>query len=238
MNLDLNKLIDAVGKFRPGSPLDKYISDAVFPNFKNIEPGTRISFDFPLTALVGANGSGKSSILHALWGMPKRYSTSRFWFSTAVDPIAEGSTGGINRYYYSHWVSSLGRLVQTKKVRGRKRLGYWEPARAMPNDGMEPMPDPAPANLPHRSKDRWNPVDRKVVYINFKCEFSAFDRYFYFAPRGVTLEDRQEVILKGAQRLRVVLDKGLTSYAPGGREAVFEHRDLTDDELKWVKFTG
>jgi hypothetical protein len=140
MNLNLETLIETVGKFKPGSPLDKYISEAVFPNFKNIELGTRITFDYPLTALVGANGSGKSSILHALWGMPLRHSTSRFWFSTAVDPITERTGNGINRYYYSHWVSGLKSLVQTRKVRGTKRLGYWEPARALPSDGMNPMP--------------------------------------------------------------------------------------------------
>lgn len=233
---DIDALVATVAKFQPGKPLDRYIVDVVFPNFKNIEPSTKITFDYPLTALVGANGSGKSSILHAMWGMPIRHSTSRFWFSTAVDPIAEGGTHGINRYYYSHWVSELKRIVQTKKVRGKKRSGYWEPARASTADGMDPMPPEDANTAPFRSKERWNPVDRKVIYLNFKCEFSAFDRYFYFAPRGVTLEERQEEIRKGAHRLQNVLKRRLESYAPGGHQAVFEHRDLTAEELSWVSY--
>lgn len=236
MDLDLEKLIETVSKFTPGSPLDKYISEVVFPNFKNIELGTRVTFDFPLTALVGANGSGKSSILHALWGMPLRQSTSRFWFSTAVDPITEGAGNGISRYYYSHWVSELKCSVQTRKVRGKKRLGYWESARALQSDGMSPMPAQQAKHEPYRTKERWNAVNRKVVYINFKCEFSAFDRFFYFSPRGATLESRQETILKGARRLRKVLDKGLKSYSPGGTESVFEHRDLTSEELNGIRY--
>lgn len=233
---DIEDLIAAVAKLQPGKPLDKYIVDVVFPNFKNIDPGTKITFDYPLTALVGANGSGKSSILHAMWGMPIRHSTSRFWFSTAVDPIAEGGEHGINRYHYSHWVSELKQSVQTKKVRGRKRSGYWEPARASTADGMDPMPPEQAKTAPFRSKERWNPVDRKVVYLNLKCEFSAFDRYFYFAPRGATLEDRQEEIRKSAHRLQNVLKRRLASYAPGGQQAVFEHRDLTAEELNWVSY--
>lgn len=85
---EITQLVAAVSKFNPGKPLKHYITHAVFPKFKSIEPGTRVDFPFPLTALVGANGIGKSSLLHALWGMPHGYSTHKFWFSTALDPIA------------------------------------------------------------------------------------------------------------------------------------------------------
>jgi predicted ATPase len=233
---DVEKLIEKIGMFRPGKPLDKYISEVVFSNFKNIEPRTRITFDYPLTVLVGANGSGKSSILHALWGMPLRHSTSRFWFPTAIDPISEGGEHGIIRYFYSHWISGLKRSVQTKKVRGKKRLGYWEPARPSTADGMDSMPDYDVKHAPYRSKDRWNPVDRKVVYMNFKCESSAFDRYFYFVPKVTTLEERQEHVQKGAQRLRTVVRANRQSYKLGGKQAVFEHRDLSEEELCWISY--
>ncbi len=36
--LDIDKLIEEVGRMEPGKPLDKYIKKAVFPNFKNLEP--------------------------------------------------------------------------------------------------------------------------------------------------------------------------------------------------------
>ena len=38
-----------------------------------------------MTVLVGKNGSGKSSTLHALFGSPNGYNLGDFWFSTEVD---------------------------------------------------------------------------------------------------------------------------------------------------------
>jgi len=234
--LDIDKLIADVGKMVPGKPLDKYIKKAVFPNFKNLEPNTTIEFDYAITALVGANGSGKTSILHALYGMPLRKSTSRFWFSTAIDPIEDGGEFGVPSYFYLHWVSGLKRFVETRKVRGKKRYGYWEPARVLESDGMQPMPPLSAKDALFRSKDRWNPTEREVVYLNFKCEFSAFDRFFYFPTRGETQEERQQRFVMGAQRLDRVFKKHLKNYAPGGRAAVFENRDLKAEELKWVGY--
>lgn len=214
---------------------DAFISDATFPNFKNIAPSTQIKFEFPITFLVGGNGSGKSSILHAMWGMPYRYSTSRFWFSTAVDPIDEGGKYGINRYWYTHWCKDLKAYLQTKKVRGRRRSDYWEPARALKSDGMAEMPPITAQTAPYRSKDRWNAVKREVVYLNFKCEFSAFDKFFYFAT-DLSNEARQESIKKSAEKLKRVVSTNRQSYKPGGKEAIFENRDLSDEELEAVSF--
>jgi energy-coupling factor transporter ATP-binding protein EcfA2 len=235
-NIDIAALINIVGKFKLGAPLDKFIGEAIFPNFKNLEPQTRIVFEFPLTALVGANGSGKSSILHALWGMPLGFSTARFWFSTAVDPISDGGTNGVPRYIYKHWVKELNCYVETKKVRGARRLDYWEPARALKSDGMKAMPTLVAKDKPFRSASRWNPAVRDVRYINFKCEFSAFDRFFYFPDRSQTHKDRLSTILKGAKRLAKVIDSDRQTYSTGGHPAVFENRELNIEELAWVSY--
>ncbi len=174
--------------------------------------------------------------MHALYGMPLRKSTSRFWFSTAIDPIEDGGEFGVPSYFYLHWVSGLKRFVETRKVRGKKRYGYWEPARALESDGMQPMPPLSDKEQPFRSKDRWNPTEREVIYLNFKCEFSAFDRFFYFPARGETQDNRQQRFLVGAQRLGRVVKKRLQSYAPGGKPAVFENRDLTELERAWIGY--
>ncbi|HEP8172689.1 ATP-dependent nuclease [Pseudomonas aeruginosa] len=232
----MEELIKKLDSMSIENHFDGFITDATFPNFKNIAPFTKITFDYPITFLVGGNGSGKSSILHALWGMPLRYSTSRFWFSTAVDPIQEGGDNGINRYWYTHWCKELKQHLQTKKVRGRRRSGYWEPARALKSDGMDELPvEIHPKTKDYRSKDRWNPVKRKVRYINFKCEFSAFDKFFYFAT-DLTNEERQESIKKSAEKLKRVISTKRQSYKPGGKEAVFTNRNLTEEELSAVSF--
>jgi energy-coupling factor transporter ATP-binding protein EcfA2 len=236
ISVDIPDLLRKLASFRPGRPLENFIGEATFPNFKGLAPGAKIAFEFPITVIVGPNGSGKSSILHALWGMPIRKSTSRFWFSTAVDPIAEGGVHGVPRYHYKHWISALNRYVETRKVRVGRRRGYWEPARALVSDGMAPMPAPTEKTKNYRSADRWTPTVREVKYLNLKCEFSAFDRVFYFADRSHTLEERQKTIAKDAKKLARVIQAGLQSYKPGGHQAVFENRELTQIELEWVSY--
>ncbi|MGY4349004.1 putative ATPase [Bradyrhizobium sp. GM7.3] len=230
---DFDKLISEAKKFDAAKPTDGFIREATFTNFKNIEPGTKLAFRFPITAIVGANGTGKSSILHALWGMPRGYSTSRFWFSTAVDPIAAGSNPP--SYWYEHWISKLKTFVQTRKVLGKKRHGYWEPARALSRDGMNTLGPMDAKEVDYRSAERWNPVTRTPLYINFKAEFSAFDRFFYFED-GQTLEQKQDEYVKRAERLNSVIRLRRSSYKPGGRESVYENRDLTAEELEWIGF--
>lgn len=223
---ELFTLIETLKKFRPGEPLKRYVTHAVFPKFKNIEPGTRIDFEFPFTALVGANGIGKSSLLHALWGMPYGHSTSKFWFSTDLDPI-EDKTNDPQRYFYGYWHDGYDGVVETRKARIGKKRDYWEPYRWSGRDGMLPIPK---GEFEGKAKDRWNPVRRKVVYINFRALFGSFDRYFYF-DEDLGGASKRSVMLRAARRLKVVKDDIKNSYTLGRRERVFENRLLTEDEL-------
>lgn len=228
---EIQKSIKAIKSFSPGHPLKNYISYIVFPRFKNLQPGTRLDFDFPLTALVGPNGIGKTSVLHALWGAPFGYSTSRFWFETHLDPI-EGEGSDTQRFFYAHWNDEYGATVETRKNRVRRKdryKEYWEPARIRHNDGMQPLPS---GNYPGKKKDRWNPVNRDVIYINLKAIFGGFDRYFYFSndddPR-----DRSR-IRRASKKLRDIKANGLQSYVWYKRERVHENRALEKEELEWV----
>ncbi|MCO7515744.1 AAA family ATPase [Pseudomonas guariconensis] len=217
-------LVETLEKFKPGKPLKSYITHARFPKFKGIEPGTQIDFNFPLTALVGANGIGKSSILHALWGMPFGYTTSKFWFATELDPI-EGSRKDPQRYVYGHWNESYNGIVETRKARLGSKEDYWEPYRRSEADGMPPIP---PEKYDGKSKDRWNPVRRKVVYINFKMTFGSFDRYFYTDEGGD--HNRSSMKLE-ATRLKRIIAENRQSYKHGPRQKLFENRPLTEEEL-------
>lgn len=247
---ELNSLEKMQGKFHKLFPA--YITHIRFPCFKNISPGTSIDFGFPITALVGANGSGKTSVLHALYGSPKSYSTGEYWFGTQIDPIEEGD-GSPNRFIYGHYSHQYRDVVETRKARVRKfRNGkldpnYWEPTKESPGDGMEVPKNVLDKKIDGRSKDRWNPVVRKVVYINFRKELSAFDKYFYFGKEPVTasvskgqgarrITSKKELIVRDAKKLSKVIELGDTSLTDRGMKVATENRLLTNEELEAVSF--
>ncbi|MBK8482997.1 MAG: hypothetical protein IPL31_01215 [Saprospiraceae bacterium] len=112
-----------------------YIDYIRFPFYKNLEFNSRINFDFPITILIGANGSGKSSALHAVFGMPEGYSTGNFWFSTSVDPIEDSSE---NRPGFVYGYKLKNEDIEVVKTRIGKSKGthYWEPSRPLVKWGM------------------------------------------------------------------------------------------------------
>lgn len=229
-----------------------YITHIRFPRYKNMAAGARLDFTFPITALVGANGSGKTSVLNALYGAPRGNSTGEFWFSTEVDPILEGE-GSPNRFVYGHYSYGHKAVVETRKARVRKvRKGrddpnYWEPTKEAPGDGMVVPAIPDGKKIEGRSKDRWNPVGRTVLYINFRKELSAFDKYFYFGKDPVKraagdasarqrIISKKDVIRRDAVQLAKVIDAGDTTLEHYGRKIATENRLLTKKELETVSY--
>ncbi|MEB1965124.1 AAA family ATPase [Xanthomonas campestris pv. campestris] len=232
-----------------------YITHIRFPRFKNIADGTHIEFSFPIAALVGANGSGKTSVLNALYGAPAGQSTGQYWFSTKVDPIEEGE-GSPSRFIYGHRNANFNAIVETRKARVRKtRNGlpdpnYWEPTKESTGDGMVEPELKANKVYSGRAKDRWNPVARKVLYINFRKELSAFDKYFYFGKDPVPhappkkgakvsplrISSKMDQVRHDAELLARVIESGNTSYTHRGHKVATENRLLDKGELAMVSF--
>lgn len=238
-----------------------YITHIRFPRYKNMAVGACVKFDFPLTALVGSNGSGKTSVLNALYGAPNRRSTGDYWFSTEVDPIVEGE-GSPNRFIYGHYNKSVKGIVETRKARvkktrnGRENPNYWEPTKEAPGDDMVVPVLPTGKACDGRSLDRWNPVKRKVLYINFRKELSAFDKYFYFGKHPVETAPKAGTAKRGAKtkvnarRIQTKMDQvrydstllsrviaaGNTSELYRKRKIATENRLLTKEELGIVSY--
>lgn len=232
-----------------------YITHIRFPRFKNIADGTRIDFTFPITALVGSNGSGKTSVLNALYGAPAGQSTGQYWFSTKVDPIEEGD-GSPSRFIYGHRNVNYNGVVETRKARVRKtrngRLdpNYWEPTKESAGDGMVEPELQANKVYEGRSKDRWNPVSRKVLYINFRKELSAFDKYFYFGKDPIPhappkkgakvsplrISSKMDQVRHDAELLARVIEAGNTSYVHRNHKVATENRLLDKGELAMVSY--
>lgn len=73
----IDELVSNIEKKFRDKEFDKFIHEINFPKFKSFAPNTKLGLNFPVTVLVGPNGGGKSSVLHAAWGMPLGSSTSR-----------------------------------------------------------------------------------------------------------------------------------------------------------------
>ena len=234
-----NKLIQQIaGKFSGKTRFETfkdYITDIHFPFYKGLVPGSKIDFKFPLTVLVGENGCGKSSVLQALENVSAGKSLSQRWFSTSVDPIPENARPC---FWYSYYNADAKRIVQILNTRIKKKFkdgsenpDYWEPSRPVAKYGME-LFDEKFANTPGATSSRWNGTKRKVEYIDFREEISAFDKYFYFEnePRKKT---KQEYIRQYSKYLKMAIDGHFKKDREiNGKLRLHSIDVLTEDEVK------
>lgn len=189
----------AAGKFEP------FIRYIRFPRFRNLRDGTRIDFDYPITVLVGPNGTNKTAILRALQGCPDQTNIGLYWFSTRLDPIGPGDR---HRFIHGYLAASVGEVVEAVKTRIARGANpdYFEPARPIVRDGMTPMPklEPGEPLPPERTKTRWKAIQKNVIYLDFRSELSAFDKYFYHTPltkRVTSLTEKKEFIRRRSRHL-------------------------------------
>lgn len=189
----IRKEILNIQKMKENGCFKNYIEYIQFPFYKNLVENSRINFEFPMTVLIGKNGGGKSSTLHALFGAPQGYTCGDFWFSTEVDPIAE--SGDKNRYFYGYREEGNSEIKEVMKTRMRRKASevrkedpdYWETSRPIKKDGMIPG-------------KRNTPVNKDVVYLDFRAEVSAFDKIFHFSKED--LDKRKELLRKRSVYLK------------------------------------
>jgi hypothetical protein len=222
----------AVGKFEP------YIRHIRFPRFRNLRDGTRIDFGYPVTALVGPNGTNKTAILRALQGCPDQENIGRYWFSTSLDPIGPDDR---HRFVHGYYAQSVGEVVEVVKTRAERRddPDYFETARPIIRDGMAPMPKLAPGEpVPEdRTRTRWKAIRKNVVYVDFRSRLSAFDRFFYHVPLGkqvTTLAEKKEFIRRRAGHLARSMH-GRAAHSYYGTERILESaRQLNGAQVEAV----
>lgn len=223
----IEKLTASLSKAKNHFP--KFIEYIRFPYFKNLEENTRIDFRFPVTALVGPNGCGKSSVLQALFGAPQGYSTGLFWFSTSMDPIEEGG-GKRNCFIYGYKNKSgaaaevLKTRIQWNKQEGNsKNPDYWEPSRPLKKYGMTTM-----------GGQRHPAIDMEVQQIDFRFQLSAFDRYFYLEEmqpwHRAKRKSKQDVLRERS----VYLKKSFSGEKVYSEKRVEGLNVLTEEELKVI----
>ena len=226
-----------LNSFRP------FITSIRFPNYKNIDVTTRLDFNFPITVLLGKNGTNKSSILQALYGVPYGYSTGQYWFSTILDPIiddGDDTPKGKPRFIYSYYIPELSQNVEVLNNRAgvSKGLDYWEPARPKISDGMAAMPAPNPREAPYRSKTRWNSVRKPCLILDFRSEISAYDRAFNYLDRPASklISSTQDFIRRRSKHLNDVIKNNLQSFVFSNKERIFLNYIMDSTETAWSSY--
>jgi predicted ATPase len=193
-----------------------YIEEIRFPMYKSLEDGLTLRLSWPIVALIGPNGTNKSSVLQAISAAPEGRSLAQFWFSTAVDDIDSGIRGkATHRFVYKYRFDGSGTSAECRKYRGSKQYrsadvpkalsgkrdpDYWEPTKRVAGDGMAEIPATGFNSMLSKNRDRWNQIQKNVVYLDFRSELSAFDKYIhhqsfnYWTPDAT--QKRYKAVLK------------------------------------------
>lgn len=201
MSAGNNSIIDAIWSMKKANCFEPYINEITFPHFRNLEQGLTITFDFPVTALIGPNGINKSSILRALQACPDQNSISDYWFDTDLDHI-ENEPNDRQRYIHRYRVPSSGHNAEVIKIRIQKQSrgkDYFETAKPRKGDGMKDMPEMDDRDSFYRSATRWKPIRKDVVYLDFRAQLPAFDIFMNYRHR---LDKRDAARRKSLVRLR------------------------------------
>ncbi len=223
-------IVNLLDQLKTNGQFKNYIDFIKFPFYRNLELNTKINFDFPLTVFIGQNGCGKSSCLHALQGAPDGYTPFKFWFDTKVDPIEYYND---TKKRHSFWYSFIDEdKVIREVIKARIKRGndpnYWETSRPLLWAGMKKKED---------KNNRDSPVKKNVVYIDFRSELSAFDKYYYFGDtKNLSVRNKQEFIRKKSISLNKVLSGKEVSIKNRAGDINKPIRILTKEELKHISY--
>jgi predicted ATPase len=213
-----------------------YIDYIRFPAYKKFAKDTKINFLFPITALVGENGSNKSSVLRAIYSCPEKQSLSSFWFSTDLDTLPQD-----NAFVYAYYNTEAERTVEVVKTlvnkthNGHQLLDYWEPSKPRAKYGMEPFT--YKEGMKGCSQTRWNTIQKNVVYLDFRhTAISAFDKCFYFGQlrKTKTIRSKQDYIRRRSRLLNKFLKQSGETYLFRNKNRVISKTNLTQDLVKKI----
>lgn len=217
---EMVKNIETLQQLKNNGIHNKYIEYIRFPFFRNLAPDSKITFDFPITFLVGKNGGGKSSTLQSLYGCPKGYSLGDYWFTTELDPIKEFDKNR-NCFIYGYDNGSSIDEVIKQRIHRNNDPDYWETAKPIKRYGMV-------------NTQRFSPIEKNVVYLDFRTELSAFDKFFHFLNfYSKTHKTKQDFLRFYSNKLKEAFDtdKIISYYRPNRNKRKIT---LTNIETKIV----
>lgn len=229
MNQELPQLISTINAIKNAGQFQRYIDFIQFPFYRNVGIDTRITFDFPLTVFIGQNGCGKSSCLHALYGAPDRYTPYKFWFDTKVDPVSYyDERRKRHSFWYSYKEGNNIREVIKARIRRQNDPNYWETSRPLAWAGMRRRAD---------KNERDKPIIKNVIYLDFRSELSAVDKYFYFGNLKFSkARNKQEYLRRKSSSLNKIFTRKKRVINSSTRALNEPMETLSANELLWISF--
>lgn len=199
-----NSISDTVKSIRgsyQGGDYAPMLKSIKFLNYKNVMNDKSIDFNFPITLIVGPNGTNKTSILRALESCPRGKSLSDYWFSTELDPIPRPVSDSDNPEYVYLYDLPRGKgiLAKVRKYMTYKdgRDDYFEPARRIEGDGYKELSErQVSIAKKYRKKDGWVPIPKKTVYIDMRQRVPAYDINMSYGFNRIFFEKQNETLKK------------------------------------------
>lgn len=186
----INKSLAKIDQMHKQGVFSTFIDAIHFPKYRSFDAASTLAFDYPITALVGQNGTGKTSILRALESAPGGKSLGNWWFGTVLDPTdpeqpnatsdnPEVSKKRVRRpnlptheraaFWYEYKHEGVTRQVLKTRVRTKGEPDYWEPSRPVQMYGMQ-----------RKGESRDPTITMNSIYINIRYELNAFDKCFWY----------------------------------------------------------
>lgn len=199
-----NSISDTVKSIRgsyQGGDYAPMLKSIKFLNYKNVMNDKSIDFSFPITLIIGPNGTNKTSILKALESCPRGKSLSDYWFSTELDPIPRPVSDSDNPEYVYLYDLPRGKgiLAKVRKYMTYKngRDDYFEPARRIEGDGYKELSErQISIAKKYRKKDGWVPIPKKTVYIDMRQRVPAYDINMSYGFSRIFFEKQNETLKK------------------------------------------
>lgn len=226
MLTSLDLLLKNITSAKSANTFKKYIDFIQFPFYRNLEINTRINFMFPLTVFIGQNGCGKSSALHALYGSVLNKTPSEFWFDTKLDPIKYyDDAKRRHSFWYSFREGNQEKQVVKARIKRKDDPNYWETSRPLVWAGMD------------KKMSRNKPLLKNVLYLDFRGELSAFDKFFYFGnTKGSKAKNKQEFIRTKSVSLNNIFEGNKLLISSSKRALNDPMEILTSDELESISY--
>lgn len=201
----MNTKLIQIQQAKNSNAFKKYISYIRFPKYKNFVANTNIEFPYPITALVGQNGSGKSSVLKALYACIEGNSLGDYWFSTKVDTIQDLKQSR-NCFIYNYISAPIDQQYEVLSQRAPRKgePDYWETSKPVAKYGM--------IRNPQDADYRKSKLQSKCVYIDFHSVLSAFDKYRFFLSQNTIKRTNSYLRKKSGVLSRVINEDIVYTY--------------------------